>query len=86
VTVSLDSGDAPLTDPTGHLTTAQALAERLHIAATPAFAFFDDEGRVLYRYVGDLPEPVDLQALSRYVSEAGYEREPFAEYRRRRQP
>lgn len=83
VTVQLDAA-APLLDPTGHLTTPQALAERLHIVATPAFAFFTGDGRLLYRYVGGLAAPADFQLLGRYVSEAGYEQQPFAEYRRRR--
>lgn len=85
VSVSLD-GEGPLTDPAGQLTTAQEFARRLHIIATPAFVFFDSDGQVLYRYVGVLAEPADFRLLGRYVSEAAYEQQPFADYYQQHQP
>ena len=85
VAVRLDS-DTALTDPTGKPTTARELARRLYIIATPVFAFYDGDGRVLYRYAGVLSDPADFQLLGRYVSEGAYEQQPFAEYRRQRRP
>ncbi|MFZ4538675.1 SCO family protein [Propionivibrio sp.] len=63
--------------------TPVALAQRLRIVGTPAFAFFGSNGALNYRHVGSLPVPDDFVSLGRFVSEAAYENEPFAEYRRR---
>lgn len=81
--VDLASG-AELVDTDGRRRTPQALAERLRIAGTPAFAFFERDGGLRYRHVGALPDPADFVSLGRFVAEAAYDAQPFAEYRRRR--
>ncbi len=80
--VDLASG-AELVDTDGRRRTPQALAERLRIAGTPAFAFFERDGGLRYRHVGALPDPADFVSLGRFVAEAAYDAQPFAEYRRR---
>jgi protein SCO1/2 len=72
--------DRPLVDPAGVATTSRELARRYRVVGTPAFLFFDGEGRLAYRHVGGLDTPRQLELLGRFVRTAGYEREPFAEY------
>jgi thioredoxin-related protein len=59
----------------------EAFALSLHIAGTPAFAFFSPSGALDYRHVGALPDPSDFISLGRFVYEAAYEKLPFSDYR-----
>lgn len=83
-TLRIDLGStAPVVDLDGKSVTPDALAARLRIVGTPAFAFFDHDGNLTYRHVGALPDPADFTRLGRFVAEAAYEDQPFAEYRQR---
>ena len=77
------ASSASIVDTDGQRSTPEVLAQRLRIAGTPAFAFFDRDGALTYRHVGALPDPADFIRLGRFVNEAAYENQPFAEYRQR---
>lgn len=80
--VRLDISDAaPLIAPSGKSSSAADLARSLHALATPSFAFFDQDGQVLYRYTGTL-DVAGLRSLGRYVAKAEYEKRPFVPPRR----
>lgn len=79
------SGDAELVTPEGQALAPKRWAERLRIVGTPAVAFFDGTGRLLYRHVGPLASGRELELLGRYVAAGEYERQPFATYRQARQ-
>lgn len=81
VNVALDD-TAPLPDPQGRAQTPAALAERYRIAGTPAILFLDDNGNLLYRYLGPLADGAALNLLGRFVREAHYESRPFADFQR----
>lgn len=80
--VALD-GDASLRDASGQPVSAATLAERYRVQGTPAIAFLDPQGKLLYRHQGPIADAAALVELGRFVREAAYENEPLAEYRRR---
>jgi len=80
VRVDLASTGA-LVDTDGKRSTPKALAQRLRIGGTPAFAFFAPDGALNYLHVGALSDPADFVSLGRFVAEAAYENQPFADYR-----
>lgn len=83
-TVRIDlAATGDIFDTDGKRRTPEALAQRLRIAGTPAFAFFERDGALAYRHVGALPAPADFIRLGRFVASAAYENQPFAEYRQR---
>ena len=80
--VRLDISDAsPLIAPSGKSSTAADFARSLHAVATPSFAFFDQDGQVLYHYTGTL-DAAGLRSLGRYVAREVYEKRPFVPPRR----
>jgi protein SCO1/2 len=81
-TVAIDlASSKAIVDTEGKRTTPMALAQRLRIVGTPAFAFFDREGVLNYRHVGTLGDPSDFIRLGRFVGEAAFEELAFADYR-----
>lgn len=80
--VALD-GERSLRDASGQPVSAATLAERYRVQGTPAIAFLDGEGKLLYRHQGPIADAAALVELGQYVREAAYENEPLAEYRRR---
>lgn len=74
------SADAELVTPGGQSLAPKRWAERLRVVGTPAVAFFDGKGRLLYRHVGPLASGRELELLGRYVATEEYERRPFAAY------
>lgn len=82
VTVALD-GQKPLRDPQGQPVSTEALAGRYRVQGTPAIAFLDPQGKLLYRHQGPIADAAALVELGHFVRDAAYENEPLAEYRRR---
>ena len=70
------NGETPLTEPGGKTSTPAAFAQRLRAVATPAFAFFDARGQLLYRHTGALDARGFGQLLD-FVERGEYERQPF---------
>jgi thioredoxin-related protein len=80
--VDLASEDESFVTPDGRKLSPRQWAERLRIPGTPALAFFDGAGNILYRHVGALADAGELSLLARYVDNGEYERLPFAAYAR----
>ncbi len=78
--VRLDDPE-PIRDPQGATVSAFSLARSHGLAGTPAFAFFDTQGRLIARHQGALDERGFL-ALGRYVLAGAYETQPFGAWRR----
>jgi len=74
------AADGELVSPDGKSLPVKGWAQRLRVVGTPAIAFFDGKGRLLYRHVGTLASGRELQLLGRYVVSEEYERRPFAAY------
>ncbi len=66
------AGDNSLTDFGGKETTEKAYALANRVRATPVFAFFDLEGKVMTRYTGAAKDVNEFMLLGKYVSEGGY--------------
>jgi thioredoxin-related protein len=85
-TVQIDGSQA-LVGPGGEAQSAVGLAQSLGVLGTPAIAFFDRNGRLLYRYMGRLRDGRDLALLTRFVTTRRFDELPFAEYlRQQRRP
>lgn len=82
LSVALD-GQNPLRDASGQPVSAERLAERYRVQGTPAIAFIDRQGKLLYRHQGPIADAAALVQLGQFVRDAAYENEPLAEYRRR---
>lgn len=76
--------DSALIAPDGTRTTPAAFAERLHLVGTPAFVFFDGEGKLETRYQGAFNDADGLNALGAYVRGRAYESLPFPTWRAQR--
>jgi len=55
------------------------------IRATPAFLFFDPEGRLLVRYTGTTRNAEEFLWLGEYVVNARFKHERFSSYKRKRE-
>lgn len=76
-TVQVDlAASAPLVGPDGQPWNRVEFAQSLHAYATPSFAFFDDQGALLYRHTGTL-DRAEFLRLGDYVASAAYEERPF---------
>jgi protein SCO1/2 len=82
-TVRIDLGrNTALINTDGKSTTSAQLAQRLGVTGTPAFAFFDPQGRLLYRHSGVLLRGAEFIRLGQFVAQAAYDEKPFGEYLR----
>ena len=58
--------------------------ERFGVRATPVFAFFDPDGRLLVRYTGPTANVEEFLWLGEYVTSQAYRDTSFAVYKRER--
>lgn len=72
--------EGDITLPDGRVQSPRAWAERLRIPGTPAIAFFDGKGQLVYRHVGAPADRQEFLLLGRYVASAEYEKRPFISY------
>jgi thioredoxin-related protein len=75
-------GDTPMVDFKGKDMTEKAFALDQRARATPAFVFYDLEGRPITRYTGATQTPAEFLLLGRYVVEGHYKSGPFNVYKR----
>ena len=79
-------GDVEVTDFSGKATTQKALAlEDYRVRATPVFAFFDLDGKLVARYTGATKDAEEFRLLGQFVAEGAYATTNFPTYRRERQ-
>ncbi len=75
-------GSLPLTDFQGRQTTEKALAsDQYRVRATPVFAFFDLDGKMIARYTGATNGAEEFLWLGEYVAEGKYRSETFARFK-----
>jgi thioredoxin-related protein len=79
VSVSLDQ-DAEITTPDGKIMSRQRWAQQIGVVGTPAFAFFDGHGKLLYRHLGPVANRQELLLLGRYVRTEAFENLPWSVY------
>ena len=77
-------GDNPLTDFSGKETTEKDFAFRQRVRATPVFAFFDTDGKLLTKYTGATKDPQEFMWLGEFVVDGGHKTQKFTAYKRER--
>lgn len=84
--LSIDvEGDLELQDFSGETVPEKDLAfERFGVRATPVFAFFDLDGRLLVRHTGPTASVEEFLWLGEYVTSQAYRDKSFAIYKRER--
>jgi thioredoxin-related protein len=79
-------GDVEVTDFAGKHTTQKAMAlEEYRVRATPVFAFFDLDGKLVARYTGATKDAEEFRLLGQFVAEGAYASTNFPTYKRERQ-
>ena len=76
-------GDTEITDFEGRTMKAKDFAFRVHrVRATPVFAFFDLDGKRVFRYTGATSGPEEFMWMGEYVVGRHYEKMPFTRFKR----
>lgn len=74
------SQQSEITTPEGKQQLARLWADQMGILGTPALAFFDTKGQLLYRHVGPVKSGTELLHLGNYVARHEFENQPFTSY------
>lgn len=77
-------GDNPLTDFGGKETTEKDFAFSQRVRATPVFAFFGTDGKLLTKYTGAAKDPQEFMWLGEFVVNGAYKTQRFTAYKRER--
>jgi thioredoxin-related protein len=82
--ISLNAeGGAPIVDFDGQDTSETKFALKLlRVRATPVFAFFDENGKLLTKYTGTTKNADDFLLLGEFVVGDHYKQSKFSKYRR----
>lgn len=76
-------GDISITDFEGNELTQKEFAEKKHrVRATPVFAFFDLEGRMVTKFTGKTSSVEEFLLLGEYVADKQYLKTSFNRYKR----
>ncbi len=76
-------GDLEIADFAGEPVTQKEFALQRHrVRATPVFAFFDLDGRVVARYTGAASGPQEFIWLGEYVADGHYSKSRFTRFKR----
>lgn len=74
------SQQSEIITPEGKPQLARLWADSMGILGTPALAFFDAKGQLLYRHVGPVKSGAELIHLGNYVAHQEFENQPFTAY------
>lgn len=74
-------GDVTLTDFQGRETTEKKFSELNRVRATPVFAFFDLDGKMIFRFTGVAKDVNEFQLIGRYIVEGAYKTQTFPAYK-----
>ena len=75
-------GDLEVTDFQGNTLTQKELAlKQFRVRATPVFAFFDLDGKLVARYTGATRDAQEFQWLGEYVVDGDYNKTSFTRYK-----
>ena len=77
-------GDTALTDFTGKESTEKDFSFKQRVRATPVFAFFDTDGKLLTKYTGATKDPGEFLWLGEFVVNGDYKNKTFTSYKRER--
>jgi len=77
-------GDNPLVDFGGKQMTEKDFAFAERARATPVFAFFGTDGKLITRYTGATKDPQEFLWLGEFVVDGHYKNETFTAYKRGR--
>jgi len=75
-------GDVEITDFAGGATTQKAFAKEARVRATPVIAFYDLEGKEVFRHTGRTSGVDEFLLMGRFVAEGTYKTERFVKYKR----
>lgn len=75
-------GDTQLTDFSGKDTTEKDFAFENRVRATPVFAFFDLNGKLITKYTGATKDPQEFVLLGEFVANGHYKTKNFTVYKR----
>jgi thioredoxin-related protein len=79
-------GDLDITDFQGHSTTQKDFSfKQYQVRATPVFAFFDLDGKLIARHTGPTRGAQEFLWLGEYVADGHYQSESFARFKRDKQ-
>jgi thioredoxin-related protein len=79
-------GDVEVTDFSGNSLTQKDFAlKEFRVRATPVFAFFDLDGKLIARYTGATRNAEEFRWLGDYVVDGAYDEVSFTRYKRQRQ-
>jgi thioredoxin-related protein len=79
-------GDLEITDFQGHSTTQKDFSfKQYRVRATPVFAFFDLDGKLVARHTGPTRGTQEFLWLGEYVADGHYRSESFARFKRDKQ-
>lgn len=80
-------GGAPIVDFDGNDTSeTQFSLKLLRVRATPVYAFFDAEGKLLTKYTGTTKNVEDFMLLGEFVVGDHYKNQKFSQFRRAQSP
>ncbi len=78
-------GDVEITDFNGETMSMKDFAFRRHrVRATPVIAFFDLEGRRIFRHIGKTRDAREFLLMGEYVASGAYRSMSFTRYKRSR--
>lgn len=77
-------GDTALTDFSGKETTEKDFSFAQRVRATPVFAFFGTDGKLLTKYTGATKDPSEFLWLGEFVVNGDYKNKNFTLYKRER--
>lgn len=75
-------GDLEITDFTGTETTQKEFAKRARVRATPVIAFYDLEGKEIFRHTGRTSGVEEFFLMGQFVAEGLYKDQKFNLYKR----
>jgi len=79
-------GDVEVTDFNGSSMPEKDLALKSYrVRATPVFAFFDLDGKLITKYIGATRDPAEFMLLGQYVVDGHYKEMSFQKYKREHQ-
>jgi len=75
-------GDIEVTDFANHHVTQKEMAKAARVRATPVIAFYDLNGKEIYRHTGRTSDAAEFLLLGKYVADGIYKQQPFIKYKR----
>lgn len=75
-------GDIEIMDFTGNPTTQKEFAKTARVRATPVIAFYDLEGKEVFRHTGRTSGVEEFMLMGKFIAEGAYLKQKFTNYKR----